>query len=339
MNVSVVSYCDDILLLGCTTAQLEILLDNCQEYAKAWKMEFNPKKSVYMEIGKYKNKNIIKMSGIVIPEVSEFIYLGLPIGDKLAKNSFLENKMCKVERAFYSLYGIGCKPHALNPKTIAFLYKQFCQSIFRYGLDNLFVNNNQLLNYNTRQNILIKRALGLSKFCKTTPLFQVLKVESMKQLYSKHKLFMYKQVMNNAVTSEVFAFLREHYVGNKSPVDSLITQLKEVGVLTKTEDCLADLRGTMKKIESLNKCMNKGLLDSIDFITKMTNYIEQKKLMESFLRYENFVDKPVYVRCIWLPGTDPEDGVGIESWEFQQSLNPGDSVCEVACLNIGMTVD
>jgi len=65
-----------------------------------------------MEIGKYKNKNIIiKMSVIRIPKVSDFIYLGLPIGD-----------------------------------TLAFLYKQFCQSIFIYGLDNLFVNNNQLLN-------------------------------------------------------------------------------------------------------------------------------------------------------------------------------------------------
>jgi len=102
-NVSVVSYCDDILLLGCTTTQLDILLDNCQEYAMDWKMEFNPKKSVYMEIGKYKNKNIIKMSGIRIPEVSDFIYLGLPIGDTLAKNSFLEKKMSKVGRAFYSL--------------------------------------------------------------------------------------------------------------------------------------------------------------------------------------------------------------------------------------------
>jgi hypothetical protein len=83
-----------------------------------------------------KIKNIIKMLGIRIREVSDFIYLGLPIGDTLAKNSFLEKKMSKVERAFYSLYGIGGQPHALNPKKIAFLYKKFCQSIFRYGLDS-----------------------------------------------------------------------------------------------------------------------------------------------------------------------------------------------------------
>lgn len=36
-----------------------------------------------MEIGKYRNKNIKRMSGVIIPEVEGFIYLGLPIGDKM----------------------------------------------------------------------------------------------------------------------------------------------------------------------------------------------------------------------------------------------------------------
>jgi len=76
-------------------------------------------------------------------------------------------------------------------------------------------------------------------------------------------------------------------------------------------------------------------LDSIDFVTKMTNYIEQKNLMESFLRYESFVDKPLYLSCSWLPGSDPNLRLGTPAI----SLDPGDSVCEVACFNIEMTVD
>ena len=51
-------------------------------------MAFNPSKSVYMEIGKYKHYNTIKMGGVIIPEVKTFIYLGLPIGDKISKMSF-----------------------------------------------------------------------------------------------------------------------------------------------------------------------------------------------------------------------------------------------------------
>jgi len=80
------------------------------------------------------------------------------------------------------------------------------------------------------------------------------------------------------VSSEIFFFLKDHYDGIKAPVDSLIRQLKEVEVSTKT-----------------------------------------KNLMESFLRYENFVDKPLYLRCSWLPGSDPNGGMVIGDWELQQS--------------------
>jgi retron-type reverse transcriptase len=62
-NISIVSYCDDIVLLSSTTSHLERLLDECQSYASSWKLEFNARKSVYMEMGKYNSNNKIKMAG------------------------------------------------------------------------------------------------------------------------------------------------------------------------------------------------------------------------------------------------------------------------------------
>ena len=44
---------------------------------------------------------------------------------------------------FYSLYGLGCRPHGLNPKVTAFIYKQFAQVIFRHGLDMLQISVSQ----------------------------------------------------------------------------------------------------------------------------------------------------------------------------------------------------
>ncbi len=43
-------------------------------------------------------------------------------------------------------------------------------------------------------------------------------------------------------------------------VDSLKRQLKEVEVSTKTEDCLSDLKKTIKKVEGLNICQNKATI-------------------------------------------------------------------------------
>ena len=51
--------------------------------------------------------------------------------------------MSKSERSLYSLYGLGCRPHGLNSKVTAFIYKQFAQSIFRHGLDMLHMTYRQ----------------------------------------------------------------------------------------------------------------------------------------------------------------------------------------------------
>ncbi|CAF1036461.1 unnamed protein product [Brachionus calyciflorus] len=39
--------------------------------------------------------------------------------------------MRSVEKSVFSLYPLGCRPRQMKPSTIIFLYKQFCQSIFR----------------------------------------------------------------------------------------------------------------------------------------------------------------------------------------------------------------
>ena len=72
--------------------------------------------------------------------------------------------MTKSEKAFYSLRGLGCKLSGLNPRALAFIYKQFCQSIIRYGLEIINLSNSRLRLLNIRQNILIKKCLGLIIF-------------------------------------------------------------------------------------------------------------------------------------------------------------------------------
>ena len=104
-----------------------------------------------------------------------FIYMGLPVGDEVCKINYVKKRFDKVEKSFYSLYGLGFKPFGLNPKKIAFIYKTYCQSILKYGLEFINLKNEELMKLNIRQNILIKRAIGLSKYAKTTPLFKCLK--------------------------------------------------------------------------------------------------------------------------------------------------------------------
>ena len=56
------------------------------------------------------------------------------------------------------------------------MYKQFCQSIYRYNLDVILISNSKLKELDIRQNILIKKLIGFKKYAK--PLNEALKLES-----------------------------------------------------------------------------------------------------------------------------------------------------------------
>ena len=106
--MSIVAYCDDILLMSPTTFHLNVILNHCHLYATLWKMEFNQKKSAY----------------ISFEPVS---FEPFEPGDDKFKEDFIKNNLKKCERAFYSLYGLGCtqsKNDSLSLQAILPIYFQ-----------------------------------------------------------------------------------------------------------------------------------------------------------------------------------------------------------------------
>ena len=46
LNVYIIAYCDDLILISSMSCHMKMILDVCSRYAKKWKLEFNPSKSV-----------------------------------------------------------------------------------------------------------------------------------------------------------------------------------------------------------------------------------------------------------------------------------------------------
>ena len=152
-NTCILAYCDDLLIQASNETHMGKLLDCCCVYAKDWKLEFNANKSVSYSLQRTALSNFFQE---MHRTSNGFVYLGLPIGnDNYIENYFAE-KMKKCEKALYSLRFLGCKRNALDPKSIGFIYKQFCQSILHFGLEFCFIKTSLLRQLNTRQNILIK---------------------------------------------------------------------------------------------------------------------------------------------------------------------------------------
>ena len=204
-NVSIVSYCDDITLISPSISEMNLLLEMCGGYASKWKLEFSLNKCNWLVFGKeiYKDAIFI-LNKQQLTRVDDALHLGLPIGSREFVNSYLKEKFKKVERSFYSLYTLGCKPNGLNPLTIAEIYKTFCQSILLYGFEIFNYSNATINEVNIRQNILIKHSIGLSKYVRTTHLFSALKIKSIKHLIYQHKLSFVRQLFNVNFTRRIF---------------------------------------------------------------------------------------------------------------------------------------
>lgn len=273
LNLSILAYCDDLIIVSPVASHAQLILDYCSEYASKWKMEFNAEKSASLVFSKFKTNitDVFVMNNKVIPGKEGIIYLGLPLGSQEYINDYLDDKMRKVEKSFFSLYSLGCKPKRMNPMLVSFLYKQFCQSIFRSHLDNLYISNKKLDELEIRQNIMIKSFIGVSKFSRTRPLNDSIKLESIKQIYFKHKIFFLKQIFKNDLCKEIFNELRSKKIKFLRFNNSFVKQLDDLEkkIFVNCTDYDYDI--LIKSIESQFRCVNKGLVDSIVYILYLIN--------------------------------------------------------------------
>jgi hypothetical protein len=279
MNVSVVAYCDDILLMSPVSSHIDRLLKECSDYASKWKLEFNSKKSEHFVSGPRSSECKVRynLNQSTIPRVDGMVYLGLPIGDQQYVDNFFTAKFGKVERSMYSLRLMGCKPLMLNPNSVAYIYKQYCQSQCKYGLETLHISVGKQKEIEVRQNILVKNAIGVGKYARTTPLFQSLRIESFAQIYQKHKLFFYKQIKNNQLVFNLFSFLKVHYANNKLSERSFVAQLDEVERFANAVGHAQNVNEMIAHVEQQHKCDNIVLVDSV---TKVINEMYRTAILD-----------------------------------------------------------
>ena len=73
----------------------------------------------------------------------------------------------------------------MSPLTMSKIYLIYCQPKCLYGLEMLYISNNTLRELNTTQSSLNKMNLRVSKYDKSSPLLDALRIESIEHLYYK----------------------------------------------------------------------------------------------------------------------------------------------------------
>ena len=136
LNVSIIVYADDILLMSPIDSHLRILLNICSNYGNLWRIKFNPLKSNIIEFGPKKNpNNSFLLNGLPLVKTNKIKYLGVEIESQLDFDLSALNKFKSVQKSIFSLTFLGLKPLGVSPMLQSFLYKTYCLSQFTYALE------------------------------------------------------------------------------------------------------------------------------------------------------------------------------------------------------------
>ena len=173
------------------------------------------------------------LNNLLFTKRDNLTHLGLPIGSTKFIKEYWQLKMKSTINSFYSLNGIGLRQFAMSPLSIAKIYRIYCQPKFLYGLEMIYISQNTLRELNSMQASLVKMNLGLSKFAKSSPLLDALRIESVKHLYHKFKILFVKQLQQIPFTNHLFKYLKEFYSDKNTPLQSFVQQTKEPKSLNK----------------------------------------------------------------------------------------------------------
>jgi len=261
VNTSALAYCDDILLISPVEAHMQKLIQCCEVYADRWKLSFNTtKSSSYSMVPVEYN---FMLNGERIPKSQGFVYLGLPIGGVDFVEEFYLEKMRSCEKALYSMKNIGCNPYRLHPLAVGFIYKQYCQSILKFGFEFVQLRRSFLSMLDVRQNILLKNILGVHHRARFKVVLNEIKVEQVSLLYAKHKVFGWKQCVRNGLTETLFNILNSgesvEFQTNKS--SSFSKQLREV--VGSKELHSVDVGEVLKQVEMDYACNDIELREGV----------------------------------------------------------------------------
>jgi hypothetical protein len=287
----IIGYCDDIIIMSPVANQMNKLLQICQEYADCWKLEFNVDKCNWLVFGEEIIQNVeISLNGQRLKKVNFLDHLGLPVGNTSEMESRFKEKFKKVERSYYSLYELGCRPNGLSPSVCAQIYNRYCQSIFYYGLEIAALNKKTIKSLNIRQNILLKNSFGLSKFSRSSALLEAINIKTIEHIYYKHKIGFMDQLRNNELTSYVYDYISNLDHASVSKY-SYIYAIRKVGTMLNLNYTQFNSKQWQSSLNQHYKHENNGLVDSISWCLKNTNCTDfnRRIFYSNLLKHLTFV--------------------------------------------------
>ena len=267
INLSIVAYADDTILLFESKKALQEAINMVEKYCSKHAIKINGKKSQFIIFSKTKcnatsQSNII-VNDTLISRVNHIKYLGVILSDTLNVELHLKPRKDKYLKATYGLGNVGISNDNINAMLKGFLMKTYCTPVLLYGIEVMPITLTQLNSLKSTITLSIKRLLKIEKLASTTKLLYALKIEPTDRQIMRRKLNTIYQLYINPVTQKIMnemgkiinnSIINNKNIPNKSIVldtinileqksyepNNMLTKCKEVTTWIQTENKLME---------------------------------------------------------------------------------------------------
>ena len=273
INYNVLCYADDILLCSATITGLQSLINFANEYITKHGLRFNPDKTLCMTFGKsnFNNRKWF-LEDSCLREVDNLMYLGVCLSSD--GSAHIKSRINAARRAFFALKSTGAFSNGSNAESISYIFNTAIRPVLLYGNQCIAKNKKSIEEIEKMQSKLLKSALNLKPFCKSTPLLDAMKVPRIELTIKQQEITLLKAcLLSSSRTSKFYNYmLRLHLNDPKEDKCNL------VGRVMRTCDDL-DLsfvnticeRNYIKNNVKQSFSTNDGLIDTIVTLTYNLN--------------------------------------------------------------------
>ena len=230
MSYNIFCYADDVLLASSTVTGLQHLINCAVSYVSKYGLRFNPLKTNCMIKGDcpFDKAPTWMIAGTELAIRAEISYLGVTLSNKSA-DSHTATRMQSCRRAYFSLQGAGLCKNGANIAVINEIWAKACRPILTYGCETINLRMKHRQDLDKLQSKLLKTALGLSKFARTTPLLEALKIPKISDVVDDNMLSLIKNMVNNSSSARQFyCFQMDLITRGITQYDNLATRAMKV---------------------------------------------------------------------------------------------------------------
>ena len=200
------------MLTSLTVSGLQKLLDIASEYIDNHGLKFNPGKTSCVIFGKnpFSVSPVWKLDDTVLKIETSMKHLGTSLGD-LNGSIHTETRIKAATKAFYGVQSAGIASPNVNSDIVMDVYKSCVNSVLHFGCCNIHINKTNTQTLDRYQGRLIKRLLGLSKWCHSTPLLKAIGIMPLSIDIQLQSLELLKKcVIDDSIANSFYCYLLDY---------------------------------------------------------------------------------------------------------------------------------